>query len=326
MNCEASISFDDLYRAHLRCRKGHRHKQEIIDVELRLSEVLWDLEKELKYFNKFKFEYYHFTIHEPKRREIYACSYRQRLVLYVICKKYLTPDLEDFLVDENMACRKGKGNHRALKLLTAHCDTMYRKNNSSDFYVLKCDIRSYFESIDHKVLREILLSLKLENKFLDLCYRVIDSYGDGGKGLPLGNQTSQSFALVYLDALDKYILSQGYLYCRYMDDFFIFSSVKKSLSLLLKKIDKFVGVLALTLNPKTQVFKVSQGFNALGFRYKVLENGKIVRRLRSDSKRHVVKNLKRLQKMYSIGVCDADDLSLSLVSIRAHMNHGHTML
>lgn len=137
-----------------------------------------------------------------------------------LCDNVLGPYLERHLIYDNSACRKGKGTHFALDRLTCFLRKYYRSNGSNG-YILKCDVRKYFNSIDHEVLRQKIRRMDLPDDVKWLLDKIIGSYEyEEGKGLPMGNQTSQWFALYYLDSLDRLVKEKLRIryYSRYMDD------------------------------------------------------------------------------------------------------------
>lgn len=118
---EEIISFENLYKAHRRARLCKRHKREVIEFELNLSENLWRLHYELKYGKYEIGEYNKFMVYDPKEREIQAIPYRDRVVQHTLCDNCLIPTLERYLIYDNTACRQGKGTHFAIKRLKSLC-------------------------------------------------------------------------------------------------------------------------------------------------------------------------------------------------------------
>lgn len=111
---ERICDFQNLYKAHLRARQGKRNKQEVIQFEMKLAENLTRMSAALENRTYRMKGYYHFTIYEPKKREIYAAHYQDRVVLHCICDEVLNPILWKRLIYDNAACQKGKGTHFAL--------------------------------------------------------------------------------------------------------------------------------------------------------------------------------------------------------------------
>ena len=178
----------------------------------------------------------------------------------------LEPVLERPLIYNSYACRKGKGTHAAVLYAFDQC--------KSRPYFVKLDIRKYFDSIDHEILKRQLRRLIKDERVLTLLDGVIDSYETKpGKGVPIGNLTSQFFANMHLAGLDHYILEKLYpaAYCRYMDDFVLWSPAQEQLKdLLIKTFAYAEKNLHLELKPPVFGSSVS-GLPFLGFLIK--QNG-----------------------------------------------------
>lgn len=159
-------------------------------------------------------------------------------------------------------------------------------------------------------------------------FEIIDSYQTTpNKGIPMGNQTSQWFAIFYLDELDRIIkekLSIKY-YVRYMDDFLLISSNKESLSSNLKFITWYLSKnLKLELNAKTQIIPMKNGVNFLGFHFYILESGKIIRKVSQQTKKKFKRKILSFVKRYSDFKVSYDEIYPSYVSMFAHLEHGTT--
>lgn len=294
MSYDEAFSFESLLDAHTRCRRSKQHKREVVDFELKLSRNIVDLERSLKNGTYKISNYRSFNIYEPKKREIESLSYKHRLVQMSLCKNILEPAIEPKLIYSNAACRVGKGTDFARTLFEGFFKKAAKKFNNK-FYVLKCDVSKFFASINHEMLIQKLAKLNLEQKVFDLLKYIINSNNkDLGKGLPIGNQTSQWFALLYLNDLDHFIkegLGCKY-YVRYMDDFMIIHESKKFLNNCKQKIIHFGLNEKLNFNKKTQVIKSTQGVCFLGKFYKILSSGKLKISLKQANKHRIRNNLK----------------------------------
>jgi hypothetical protein len=148
---------------------------------------------------------------------------------------------------------------------------MYREHGYN-FYILKCDIKSFFASVNHDVLKADLRQVIHNKNILWLCDKIIDHYsteGTPGRGIPIGSLTSQLFANVYMDQLDHYLEHQLGVrnYARYMDDFVVLHREKEYLKNLLRKIKIYVeDVMLVSLNPKTDIFPIKNGVDFCGYR------------------------------------------------------------
>ncbi|MBQ9199191.1 MAG: group II intron reverse transcriptase domain-containing protein [Lachnospiraceae bacterium] len=328
---DAMTDFQNMYQAYKKTAAGKRNKQEVIDFELELAHNLWDIIKQMKDKTYRVGGYHRFMIYDPKEREIQALSFRDRVVQHCLCDNILKPYFEKRLIYDNAACREGKGTHFAMDRLSRFMREHYKKHGTKG-YILKYDIRHYFDSIDHEVLKGMLSDFPDRN-VLGLLYHIIRSYEktkdtDTGcsKGLPMGNQTSQWFALYYLDPMDRLIKEKMKIkhYVRYMDDGILIHESKEYLNYVLCEMKKIADELKLSFNEKTQIFPISHGVDFLGFRFYLTDTGKVIRRLRTSNKRRWKRRLKKFKKDYQNGEKTIEEIGRSIVSYRGHLSHGHT--
>ena len=234
--------------------------------------------------------------------------------------------MEPRLIYDNSACRKGKGTHFAMGRLEGFLREYYRKNGT-DGYFLKCDIRKYFDSIDHEVLKRKLEKIIQDERVFRLLIQMIDSYEtEKGKGLPMGNQTSQWFAVWYLDSLDRLVKEKYRVkyYTRYMDDFILLHRDKEYLKEVKNAMEEHLEELSLSFNEKTQLIPIKNGVDYLGFRFYLTKSGKVVKRLRTDSKKRLKRKLKKMQSRYECGEMELEDISRRVASFKGHLKHGDT--
>ena len=203
--------------------------------------------------------YRSFQITDPKLRTISTAPFEQRIMHHAIMN-VIEPVLERPMIHHSYACRKGKGTHAAVLYAFDQCKTKP--------YFLKLDIRKYFDSIDHNVLKTQLRRLIKDKKVIFLLDGIIDSYETApNRGVPIGNLTSQFFANMYLASMDHYILEKlrPLAYCRYMDDFIIWTSSQKQSKDMFVQISEYVNK-NLCLAIKPPVFgKTANGLPFLGF-------------------------------------------------------------
>lgn len=323
---EKIYQFENLYRSYKAAARCKRTKGEVIDFELNLAQNLWKLHEELKSKKYHPSGYYRFMIYDPKKREIQALSFQDRVVQHSLCDNVLKPYFENRLIYDCAACREGKGTHFAMDRLNGFLRSHYRQHGTSGYF-LKCDVRKYFESIDHEVLKYCFRRFP-DKQVLAFLHQIIDSFNaDTGKGLPMGNQSSQWFALYYLDKIDR-IIKEKYkikYYTRYMDDLVLLHKSKEHLRACLTEITEIAEKeLKLEFNEKTQIFPVSEGVDYLGWRFYLTDTGKVIRRLRTSNKRRFKRRLKAFQEKYRNGEMELADISRSLASYNGHLSHGHT--
>jgi RNA-directed DNA polymerase len=285
------FTFKNLYLAHKKARLGKRHKKDVILFEMDLLANLSTLQKELQDGTYRIGAYHHFTIYEPKKREIQALSYRDRVVQHCLVDSFLMPLLEKHLIQDNCACRLDKGTDYARKRIKEFLVASFRENGRQGF-ALCYDIHHYFDSIDHEVLKDRLRRLIKEEEILSFCGVVIDSYSfenDKKTGLPMGNQSSQCFALLYLDGIDRLFKERlGFKrYCRYMDDGIAFDGNKDKLRVSYKALKDGLVPLRLSLNGKTKILALKKGFEWLNCRYSYFPGGGIKTKLDSRLRKKI---------------------------------------
>ena len=329
---EQIISFDSLLAAHQRARLSKQHKKEVIEFESHLSENLWALHYDLKY-HKYKIgEYRKFMIYDPKEREIQAIPYRDRIVQHSVCDTLLIPLLEKHLIDANCACRIGKGTDYAIKLLRSFMTKHYKKYGNSGYFI-KLDIKKYFPSIDHQTLYKKLERFNFDNDTIWLLHTIIDSYGttchsergEESKGLPMGNQSSQCFALLYLDGIDRFIKEKLRVkfYVRYMDDMILLVDSRDTARKIFDVLKIEIQRENICLNPKSAIFAVKNGVEFLGWRFFYGKNGKIVQKIKAQSRRRAFAKYKNNLYLSKKGLLPLETLENSLASYKGHLLRGN---
>lgn len=315
---EKIIDFKSLYKAHRRARLSKRHKKEVVEFENNLSENLWKLHYELKYGTYKVGGYHSFMIYDPKEREIQAITYRDRIVQHSLCDNYLMPLLDKKLIYENVACRKKKGSSLTFFILRK-CMTDYYKKHGQSGYFIKLDVKKYFNSIDHTVLKNKLKILISDEKILKLLFLIIDSYSFlPDRGLPMGNQSSQCFALLYLDGIDKFIkrsLKIEY-YVRYMDDFILMVDSREFACFCLNEISKRIIDINIVLNQKSQIIPIKNGIDFLGWRFRFDKSGKIVQTLRQSTKKRIVYKVRSNGYLVTVHKKSIKKIDQSMVSYK----------
>ena len=322
---EILCDFERLYRAHLAARRGKQSKGGVVAFEMNLAENLCDLRDELAGRTYRPGPYHRFVIRDPKRRDIEAPSYRDRVVQHCLCDEILREALEPRLVYDNAACRIGKGTHFALDRVSGFLREHHRRYGL-DGYILKFDVRSYFASIDHDVLKHQMRQVFRSDDLLTLLDTIIDSSSASSTGLALGNQTSQWFALYYLDPVDRLVKERLQVrhYSRYMDDGVLVHPDRDYLRECLRQITVLAARLGLELNTKTQIVPVRQGVRYLGFHLYLTSSGKVVRRVHRQTTTRMRRCLAAFSDRYDRGDASSHDVQQRVNSYVAHLSHGDT--
>ena len=215
-------------------------------------------------------------------RKIEAPVVRDRIVQKSLTVKVLTPSLRPYVIYDNYASLKMRGTHFARKRFEILL-RRYMSRNGMDGYVLLIDIKKYFESIDHEVLKK-LIAPKIASEpaeVVDLIHYIIDHSSHSDKGLNLGSEAPQILAVYYLNPIDQFVkVVKGIKYYgRYMDDIFVIAKTKAELKSLLAEIEAKLSELRLNVNKKkTHIVKLTHGFTFLQVKYNILPTGKILKR------------------------------------------------
>ena len=256
---EKIIDYNNIRLAFLKAIRGNRSSHSAIKYCKTIDKNLNVLREKLITLNPEWGNYQSFLITDPKLRTISTAPFEQRIMHHAIMN-ILEPVMERPMIHHSYACRKGKGTHSAVLYAFNQCKTKP--------CFLKLDIRKYFDSIDHNVLKSQLRRLIKDKRVLFLLDGIIDSYETlPGRGVPIGNLTSQFFANMYLASMDHYILEvlKPSAYCRYMDDFVLWAETKEQLKNMFIKVNEFViNDLNLTLKPQV-LGKTANGLPFLGF-------------------------------------------------------------
>lgn len=285
---EEVISVENLLEAWREFLNGKRNKPDVQEFSLRLMDHILALHRELVNHTYKHGDYFAFNISDPKPRSIHKACVRDRLLHHAIYR-VLYPHFDRKFISDSFSCRLNKGTHKAVNRFRTFAYKV-SKNNTKQCWVLKCDVRKFFASVDHKILLDIL-GRHLDKGTLWLCEKVIASFETAlGKGLPLGNLTSQIFANVYMNELDQYVkhrLREKY-YIRYADDFVVFSSNKKYLEEILLRVGEFLeGRLRLKFHEdKVFIKTVGSGVDFLGW-----VNFPSHRVLRTVTKKRMIKRI-----------------------------------
>lgn len=263
------ISMENLLEAWKEFVKGKKSRKDVLEFERNLIANIILLHKELLEKTYKHSPYEAFDISDPKPRNIHKASVRDRLLHHAIYRT-LYPFFDRTFIAQSYSCRFGKGTHKAIQQFRAY---MYKasKNNTKTVWVLKCDIRKFFASIDHQILIKIIKEYIPDENIIWLLSEIIGSFysTDKGVGLPLGNLTSQLLVNVYMNKFDQFVkhnLKAKY-YLRYADDFAVLSQDKKWLVETLQNMSGFLGNnLRLNLHPnKVSIRTLGSGNDFLGW-------------------------------------------------------------
>lgn len=329
-------SYDNLKLAWIRARKRKTLKEYVIEFESNFDRNLKQLKHELGTFTYSPAPLTTFIVKDPKTRKISASHFRDRVIHHAICNM-IAPIFEKDFIYDSFSNQKRKGTHAAIKRLEkfmrkvgssrkAMCgQSKLFVNKMNAGYVLKADVRHYFDTVDHQILLRIVERKINDSNIVWLIKRVLENYkGQNiGKGMPLGNLTSQFFANVYLNELDhfvKHTLKAKY-YIRYVDDFVILHKDRKMLEKWKDEIDTFLrSNLKIELHPeKSKIIPLGGGVAFLGFR--IFHHHRL---LKKSNTRRIWKRIERFKQKYDAKEIDMEKINQSLEGWIAYAEFANT--
>lgn len=295
---EDVISLENLLEAWKEFLKGKRKRKDVQEFGLSLMDNIFQLHNDLANNTYNHGPYQAFRINDPKPRQIHKSTVRDRLLHHAVYRQ-LYPFFDKTFVADSFSCRLDKGTHKALDRFRQFGHKV-SKNNTRTCWILKCDIKKFFENIDHEILLSILQKYIPDKNIIWLLEKVIRSFSSAsGRGLPLGNLTSQLFVNIYMNEFDQIIkhrLKAKY-YIRYADDFVILSQDKAWLEETLPKMSDFLcEKLRLKLHPdKISIETLSSGVDFLGWVH--FPDHRV---LRTTTKRRMFKRIKESPKRETV--------------------------
>lgn len=332
-----------LYAAYKTARVGKRSKPGTAQYEAnalacteRLSYILAN-----KTYVPSKFET--FYVYEPKKRLVQAPAFVDKVVQHALVDNILYDAITHSFIQDSFASQVWKGMHVGLNRLREQMQEYYQKRKGRDEaerraaglpyrpraewdyasgWILKADVHHFFASIDHDILKEKLRRRVADDQVFELMCTYIDST----EGLPLGYQTSQLLALMYLHEFDHWVKEtlHAKYYGRYMDDFYIIHEDKAYLQKCLDQIEQKIHGLKLELNGKTAIFPLKNGINFLGFHTYLDDGGAVIMKLRRDSIDRMKARIRSWRKDYPAGAVSRDKIVTSWRAWDAHAAHGDT--
>ncbi|MFA5382822.1 MAG: reverse transcriptase domain-containing protein [Candidatus Micrarchaeia archaeon] len=312
-------SYENLNLAFEKAKIRKSNKQYVLDFEKNLEQNLKQLQNEL-INNTYKPKPLKvFTIRDPKTRKISASDFRDRIIHHALIN-IIQPIFEKTFIYDSCANQKKKGTSLALKRFD-----FFKRKVSKQGFVLKADIKHYFEEVDQQVLLDIIKRKIKDKQIINLIKIILINHKTKiiNKGMPLGNLTSQFFANVYLNTLDYFIkhnLKVKY-YIRYVDDFVIFHRSKTYLFYFKQKISDFLKEkLFLSLHEgKSKIFFIAQGITFLGFRIFYY-----YKRLKKNNRKRILEKI-ALFKEFLYSYCDKfmkKHIVCSILGLNGYLKQG----
>lgn len=343
MDYEQLCSFEVLYNAYKTARVGKREKPGTAQYEANALACTERLSRILLNGNYRPSKFETFYVYEPKKRLVQAPAFVDKVVQHALVDNILYDAITHSFIQDSHASQVWKGMHVGLDRLRAQMREYFRKRKGhdeaarravglpfrpmeqwdyADGWILKADVHHFFASIDHDILKKKLRRRVADNRVFELMCTYIDSTD----GLPLGYQTSQLLALMYLDEFDHWIKEtlHARYYGRYMDDFYIIHEDKQYLQKCLVLIREQMDALKLELNGKTAIFPLKNGINFLGFHTYLDSGGGVIMKLRRDSIDRMKARIRAWRVDYPAGKVSQNKILTSWRAWDAHASHGDT--
>ena len=319
---ETITDFGNLYKAYKKSKCGKGFSKSGIKFQVVALDGIYQIKRKLETKTYQISPYNQFTIYEPKERIIKACSFQDKIVQHSLCDNVLLPSLKKEFIPNNFAGQIGKGTLYGLNWLKTQMHLAYNEYGY-DCWIIKADISKFFYNIEHDVLKDIVEYFVNDKNVYWLCEKFIDS--TEGLGLPLGNQVSQVFALLYLSGLDHFITEELGVkyYGRYMDDFYLIVENKDYAKWCLNVIYEFVHTLGLDMNGKTQIIPFKNGIKFCGFHTYVTDDGKVIRKLSNENKRAAQKKFRKMISLVKDGKLSQEKFFESYNAWKNHISHGN---
>lgn len=320
-------SFENLLAAAREALRGKRGRAPGAVFFAALEHQVAALHRELRDGSYGHGPYHYFQVHDPKTRTVAAAEFRDRVVHHAIVR-VIEPLFEGRLIEDTYACRKGRGNHAAMRRAAGFARKFA--------YALQCDVSRYFASIDHEILLAQVARVVGDPRLLALVRHIVESHADGEttewvgeglfdvrvrrRGIPIGNLTSQFLANVYLSPLDHFAKHGLRLpgYARYLDDFLLFDDDRARLRAHGRAVKEKLAELRLAMHPdKYRLVPSRCGVDFVG--YVVFADGRV--RVRRASVRRFERRYRRRRWEVERHGADAEALTASVQAWVAHARH-----
>lgn len=344
MTYEELCSFETLWRAYLRTRRGKRSKMSTAAFEFNAIEELLILSKSLLQGKLQPDPLDTFMIHEPKDRLIQAPSFRDKVVQRNLTDNIVYDALSMSFTLDTYAAQYGKGTHFGVEMLERHMRTYFLRKKGADEAVrkaaglpyrpmeewdyakgavIKGDIRHFFQSIDHDRLKTALSMRFSDPRLRALMWRYIDAIDEG---LALGHQTSHIYAVFFVHSIMHFVSEklQLPLTGMYMDDWYVICPDMNTARGALRIITAEFAGLGLELNNKTNIFPLQNGIDFCGFHTYLTHSGRVVKKLRYSSIKRMKRRIRKWEEEYAAGERTREKIEESFLAWEAHAKHGDT--
>jgi retron-type reverse transcriptase len=321
-----SITLEGVFGAWEEFTKGKRKKSDVQVFGRHLEDNLFDLYHDLQSKTYKHGGYQAFFVRDPKMRHIHKACVGDRVVHHLVSKE-LEKVFDPTFFTHSYSCRKNKGTHKGVSAFGNFARKASR-NNTSPLFVLKCDIKKFFASVDHHTLENLVEKRVKDEDFMWLIREIIRSFSskerkrEPGFGIPIGNLTSQIFANIYLDPFDQFVKHELRVkyYIRYADDFVIISEDAKYLENLIPKLGRFLEqTLKMSLHSrKVSISNYYLGVDFLG--YVVFPHFVLPR---TKTKRRIFRKMREKDELVKLGKLTEDSLFQAAQSYLGYLSHAN---
>ncbi len=320
---EQLCSYSNLELAFNKAKKRKTQRIDVIEFEEHLRDNLLQLQAELRFLAYSPKPLKTFVIRDPKTRTISKSDFRDRVVHHALYN-VIGHLFEKSFIFDSYANQIGKGAFKAVERFE-YFSRKVSHNYHKSTYVLKADIRHYFDNVDHRIMLNILEQKIKEPKVIWLIKVILRNYSSGKNdiGMPLGNLTSQFFANIYLNELDQFVKHQlkARCYLRYVDDFVIIHNSKEVLEEWKREIEQFLNKnLSLQLHPdKSKIISLERGVEFLGF--VIFSHYRLLKR---KNLKKFQRKLKEIYSLYDQDEINYDSIYDFIEGWVAYAKHAHT--
>lgn len=325
MKYKDCITFDELYKSMLKCKKGVLYKSSVAHYYLNGIEETIRLKDELQNGTFKPRKSNHFTIYVPKRRDIVSISFRDRVHQRALNDNIIYPVMSKSFIYDNCACQINKGPDFARKRLKSFLEDFYR-HHTINGYVLQIDIHGYYPNMSHEYTEKLFKS-NLDSDVFPVVKQILDRQYEGNVGYNPGSQLIQIAGIAILNKLDHICKENLHLkyYVRYMDDFIILCDNYKYLHYCFQEIENVLFKIGFTFNKnKTRIFQITKSIPFLGFNFKLLETGKILMIRKPEEVKRNKKHIKNLVKLAKQNVISKDKVDECVGSICNFLDKGNS--
>lgn len=322
MDDDEIIGFEALWDSMMKCKKGVQWKDSVANFVLNGIPETAKLSEELKDGTYKERKHKYFTIKYPKERQIMSIAFRDRVYQRSLNDVAIYPTMSRSFIYDNAACQKGKGADFARERMKRHIQGYYREHGAAG-YVLKIDVRKYYDSMRHDVVKDLFRE-KLPENVYNRAAAILDGF-PGDTGFNPGSQIIQIAGISVLDKIDHFVKERLRVkhYMRYMDDMVLIGSDHREMRQWLKEITAKLAEIGFEAHPKkTRITPLRKGMMWLGYQYRLTGTGKVVMTLDPERVNAARRKYYRLVQKTKRGEISKEKVDQSYQCWRNHASKG----